>query len=58
MFTASPNPDVEAPTSAGEGEEVVVSEQAAAFLVRQRAADILEIIEIPADHGAKDGGQS
>jgi hypothetical protein len=31
-----------------------VSEQAAAFLVRQRAADIMEIIEAPADHRTKD----
>jgi hypothetical protein len=58
MFTTSSNPDEEAPTSARAGEEVLVSEQAAAFLVRQRAADIVEIIEILPDQQTKDDGQS
>jgi len=31
--------------SAGAGEEVVVAEEAAAFLIRERAAEIVEVIE-------------
>ena len=45
MFTATPDHDSEPATSAGVGEEVVVSEKTAAFLVRQRAADIVEIFD-------------
>jgi hypothetical protein len=46
MITASSEPESEPATSAGTGDEVVVSEQAAAFLIRQRAADIVEVIEL------------
>jgi hypothetical protein len=53
MVTASSDPELEPPVSAGTGEEVVVSEKAAAFLVRQRAADVVEVIEMPSDRGAK-----
>jgi hypothetical protein len=45
MLTATDDPEREPATSAGAGEEVVVSEETAAFLVRQRAADIVEIFE-------------
>jgi hypothetical protein len=45
MLTASSDPEREPSTSAGAGDEVLVSEETAAFLVRQRAADIIEIIE-------------
>ena len=45
MLSASSDSERESPTSAGAGDEVLVSEDAAAFLVRQRAADIVEIIE-------------
>jgi hypothetical protein len=45
MFTASSDPELEPPISAGAGDELLVSEKTAAFLVRQRAADIVEIIE-------------
>jgi hypothetical protein len=45
MFTMTPDPDSEPATSAGAGEEVVVSEKTAAFLVRQRAADIVEVLD-------------
>lgn len=45
MLTATTDPDRQPATSAGAGEEVVVSEEAAAFLVRLRAADIIEIFE-------------
>lgn len=31
--------------SASSGEEVVVAEEAAAFLIRQRAADVIEVIQ-------------
>lgn len=51
MLAASSDPDLEAATSAAAGEEVVVSEEAAAFLVRQRAADIVEVIEMPPANG-------
>jgi len=43
MLTAS-NDGTQTP-SASSGEEVVVSEEVAAFLVRQRAAHIAEVIE-------------
>ena len=46
MLTAT-NDGAEAP-SASPGEEVVVAEEVAAFLVRQRAADVIEVIN-PAD---------
>lgn len=46
VLTAT-NDGTEAP-SASSGEEVVVAEKVAAFLVRQRAADVIEVIE-PAD---------
>ena len=46
-FTASSDPELEPPVPAGAGDEVVVSEQAAAFLIRQRAADVVERIELP-----------
>lgn len=45
MLTATADPEREPATSAGAGEEVVVSEETAAFLVRQRSADIVEILE-------------
>ncbi len=45
MVSASSDPEREPPTSAGAGDEVIVSEEAAAFLVRQRAAEIVEVIE-------------
>ena len=45
MLTASPYSEREPPTSTGSGDEVVVSEEAAAFLIRQRAADVIEVIE-------------
>ena len=44
MFTMSRDSEREPATSAGAGDEVVVSEETAAFLVRGRAADIVEII--------------
>ena len=43
MLTAT-NDGTEAP-SASSGEEVVVAEEVAAFLVRQRAAEVIEVIE-------------
>jgi hypothetical protein len=45
MLTASSDPEREPSTSAGAGDDVLVSEKTAAFLVRQRAGDIIEIIE-------------
>lgn len=45
MLTASSDPEREPATSAGAGDEVVVSEEAAAFLIRQRAAEIVEVID-------------
>ena len=45
MLTMSSDSEREPATAAGAGEEVVVSEETAAFLVRGRAADIVEIIE-------------
>jgi hypothetical protein len=45
MFTVTPGDGSEPPTSAGAGEEVVASEKTAAFLVRQRAADIVEVFD-------------
>ena len=45
MLSATSDPRREPPATAGAEDEVVVSEEAAAFLVRQRAADIVEIIE-------------
>lgn len=45
MLTFTSDPEREPATSAAAGDEVVVSEKAAAFLIRQRAADIVEIIE-------------
>jgi hypothetical protein len=53
MLTASSDPELEAATSAAAGDEVVVSEETAAFLVRQRAADIVEVIEAPLGDGAE-----
>ena len=50
MLTATSDPARETPTSAGAGEEVVVSEQTAVFLVGQRAAEIVEIIETGEGH--------
>jgi hypothetical protein len=47
MLTATSDPELEPATSAAEGEEVVISEDAAAFLVRQRAADIVEVVQTP-----------
>jgi hypothetical protein len=43
MLTAN-NDGTDMP-SAGSGEEVVVAEEVASFLVRQRAAEIIEVIE-------------
>lgn len=43
MLTAT-NDGTEAP-SASSGEEVIVAEEVAAFLVRQRAAEVIEVIE-------------
>jgi hypothetical protein len=48
MLAATSDPDHELATSAGAGDEVVVSEEAAAFLIRHRAAEIIEVIE-PSD---------
>ncbi len=45
MFTATSEPDCEPPTSAAAGEEVVVSEETAAFLVRERSAVIIDVLE-------------
>jgi hypothetical protein len=45
MLTASLDPEREPSTSAGAGDEVLVSEETAAFLMRQRAANVIEIIE-------------
>jgi hypothetical protein len=45
MLTATSDPRREPPVEAGAEEEVVVSEHVAAFLVRQRAADIVEVVE-------------
>jgi hypothetical protein len=57
MLTASSDPELEPATSAAAGEDVVVSEANAAFLVRQRAADIVEVIEmLPPDDGADVNG--
>ncbi len=47
MLTGTPDVAREPPTSAGAGDEVLVSESTAAFLVRKRAADVIEIIESP-----------
>jgi hypothetical protein len=49
VLTASADPVLEPGTSAGAGDEVVVSEEVAAFLVRQRAADIVEVIDVTPD---------
>lgn len=46
MLTAST--DGAHPGSAGAGEEIVVPESVAAFLVRQRAVDIIDVLD-PAD---------
>ena len=43
MFTAT-NDGTEAP-AASSGEEVIVAEEVAAFLVRQRAAEVIEVIK-------------
>ncbi len=43
---SSTSDDTDGP-QAGSGEEVVVSEHTAAFLVRQRAAEVIEVIEQP-----------
>lgn len=43
--------DGAAAESASEGEEVVVAEETAAFLVRGRAAEVIDVIE-PASSGA------
>lgn len=45
MVTMTADTEREPATSAGAGEEVVVSEETAAFLVRGRAADIVEIFQ-------------
>jgi hypothetical protein len=45
MVTMTADPEREPATSAGAGEEVVASEETAAFLLRERAADIVEIFE-------------
>ena len=45
MLTASS--DETQPEAANAGEEIVLSEVAAAFLVRQRAVDIIEVIDAP-----------
>jgi hypothetical protein len=58
MLSSSSDPNVEPPTSADAGAEVVVSETVAAFLVRQRAADIVEVIKMPADDGSTGHDQS
>ena len=39
------SPDTDAIEGASEGEEIVVPEAVAAFFVRQRAVDILEVID-------------
>jgi hypothetical protein len=44
IVTATTDPGFEPPTSARAGQDVVVSEETAAFLVRQRAADVVEVI--------------
>ena len=44
MLTATSD-ESEAGTSAAAEDELVVSEEVAAFLVRQRAAQIIEVIE-------------
>jgi hypothetical protein len=53
MLGASSDPEFEPATSAAAGEEVVASEEAAAFLVQQRAADLIEVIELPPSDGAE-----
>jgi hypothetical protein len=45
VFSSSADPERDPLISAGAGEEVVVSEKTAAFLVRQRSAEIIEVIE-------------
>jgi hypothetical protein len=45
MLTGSTDPENDPPNSAGAGEEVVVSEETAAFLIRHRSAEIIEIME-------------
>jgi hypothetical protein len=45
MVTFTTDPEREPASTAGAAEEVIVSEETAAFLIRQRAADIVEIIE-------------
>ncbi|HEX5583981.1 hypothetical protein [Gaiella sp.] len=45
MLAATSDPRREPAAAADGGDEVVVSEHTAAFLVRQRAADIVEIVE-------------
>jgi hypothetical protein len=52
LLGASSDPELEATTSAAAGEDVLVSEETAAFLVRQRAADIVEVVELPPGDGA------
>ena len=53
MLTASSNPDREPPTSASAGEDVVVSEDVAAFLLRGRAADVVEpVVSAEEEHPA------
>lgn len=49
MLSASSDPQLDPPTSASAGDELVVSEGTAAFLVRQRAADIIEVVAEAAD---------
>jgi hypothetical protein len=45
MLTFSTDSEREPASAAGAAEGVIVSEESAAFLIRRRAADIVEIIE-------------
>jgi hypothetical protein len=45
MLTGSTDTGNDPPISAGAGEEVVVSEETTAFVIRQRPAEIIEIME-------------
>lgn len=54
MLTAISGPEREPGTSAVARDEIVVSEEVAAFLIRQRAAHIVEVIEsTESDHPAQ-----
>ena len=47
LISFSDDPNVQVPPSPGDGEEILASEAIAGSLVKQRAAEIVEVIEEP-----------